>query len=204
MILKMNKKILAQGAEAVLYKTDGEVIKDRISKGYRIKQIDDQLRKRRTKLEAKLLSDAARAGVLTPKILELEKTKLKFEFIDGIKVRDWLDQTKSKEQIKKICKQIGESVAKLHSANITHGDLTTSNMINKKGRVYFIDFGLGMHSPRIEDKAVDLHLFKECLISKHHKIWKTCWDSFLKSYNIREVIDRLKKVEQRGRYKARL
>lgn len=196
------KKILAQGAEAVLYKTDSEVIKDRISKGYRIKQIDDQLRKRRTKLEAKLLSDAARAGVPTPKILDLKKTEMTFEFIDGIKVRDWLDKEKNKDEIKKICKQIGESVAKFHKANIIHGDLTTSNMIKKENKVYFIDFGLGTHSPRIEDKAVDLHLFKECLVSKHHKIWKTCWEAFIKNYKDLQVIERLKKVEQRGRYKG--
>jgi len=196
------KKVLAQGAEAVLYKTDSEVIKDRISKGYRIKQIDDQLRKRRTKLEAKLLSDAARAGVPTPKILELKKTEMTFEFIDGIKVRDWLDAEKNKVEIKKICKQIGETTAKMHSVNIIHGDLTTSNMINKEGKIYFIDFGLGTHSLRIEDKAVDLHLFKECLVSKHHNIWKTCWEAFIEGYKDLQVIERLKKVEKRGRYKG--
>lgn len=195
-------KILARGAEAILYKTDDKVIKDRISKSYRIKEIDDKLRKRRTKLEAKLLSEAARAGVPTPRILETEKTKLIFEFIDGVKIRDWLEQEKDKRKIKKICKEIGESVAKLHSANIIHGDLTTSNMILKDKKVYFIDFGLGMHSQRIEDKAVDLHLFKECLKSKHYKIWKLCWESFLLGYKNKEVLKRLAIVEGRGRYKS--
>lgn len=201
------RKVIAQGAEAVLYKTDSEVVKDRIKKSYRIKEIDEQLRKQRTKLEARLLDDAARAGVPTPKILELKKTELTFEFIDGIKVRDWLDKEKSKEQIKSVCRQIGQSTAKMHSANIIHGDLTTSNMIKKNDKVYFIDFGLGVHSKRVEDKAVDLHLFKECLVSKHHKIWKTCWEAFLSGYkpNQREeIIKRLGIVEARGRYKGKL
>lgn len=197
------KKQIAQGAEAILYKTNGEVIKDRISKAYRIKQIDDVLRKRRTKLEANLLSKAARVGVPVPGVINIEKTKLKFEFIDGIKVRDWLDIKHPKTKIIELCREIGKSVAKLHNANIIHGDLTTSNMIKKKAKVYFIDFGLGATSQRIEDKAVDLHLFKECLVSKHHKIWKFCWNAFTKSYKNLPVIDRLKQVEQRGRYKAR-
>lgn len=199
------KKQIAQGAEAILYKTDGEVIKDRISKKYRIKQIDDKLRKSRTQLEAKLMSAAARAGVHTPSILSQEKTKLKLEFIDGIKVRDWLDNTKSKDKIKKVCREIGKSTAKMHSANVIHGDLTTSNLIKKGNIIYFIDFGLGMRSLRIENKAVDLHLFKECLVSKHHNIWKTCWEAFLKAYKPKqqeEIIKRLMIVEARGRYKT--
>ena len=195
------KKIIAQGAEAILYKTNSEIIKDRISKKYRIKQIDDKLRKSRTQLEAKLMSAASRAGVPTPSVLEIKKNQLVLEFIDGIKVRDWLDKKKNRDEVKRICSQIGKSVAKMHSNNVIHGDLTTSNMIKKGNEVVFIDFGLGMRSLRIENKAVDLHLFKECLVSKHHKIWKICWNAFVAGYNDKKVIEQLKKVESRGRYK---
>ena len=40
---------------------------------------------------------------------------------------------------------------------------------NNSKKFFFIDFGLGFHSNRIEDKAVDLHLIKEALEAKHPK-----------------------------------
>ena len=70
---------------------------------------------------------------------------------------------------KEICVQIGASIAKLHNANIIHGDLTTSNMIISKNKLYLIDFGLGFESHKAEDKAVDLHVLKEALEARHVK-----------------------------------
>ena len=200
-------KILARGAEAVIYKTDKKVVKDRIKKGYRLPELDKQLRRRRTRLEARLISAASRAGVHTPKILDQSETKLVFEFIDGPKIRDWLEQKRTKKEIEEVCQKIGQEISKLHSADIIHSDLTTSNMILKDKEIYFIDFGLGMRSNRIEDKAVDIHLFKECLKSKHYVIWQLCWKAFLRGYkpqNVNEILKRLELVEQRGRYKRNL
>ena len=44
--------------------------------------------------------------------------------------------------------------------------------ILKNGKVYFIDFGLGFFSNKTEDKAVDLHLLKQALESKHYQIFE--------------------------------
>ena len=77
----------------------------------------------------------------------------------------------------------------------------------KTGQVYFVDFGLGFHSARIEDKAVDLHLLKEALKAKHFKREQAYFKSVLAGYkeskNSTFVIERLKKVESRGRYKGK-
>ncbi len=89
----------------------------------------------------------------------------------------------------------------MHKANVVHGDLTTSNLILKK-KVYLIDLGLGDSTQRIEDKAVDLHLFKECLVSKHHNIWEKSWQAFLKGYKLKNVLARLEIIEKRGKYKG--
>ena len=43
------EKILQQGAEAIIYLKDSKVIKDRIKKSYRIPELDDKIRKQRTK-----------------------------------------------------------------------------------------------------------------------------------------------------------
>jgi len=193
------KDILAQGAEAKIYRSGDKVIKERISKSYRIPEIDSKLRKERTRAEARLIRALERAGVPVPAVLKEDDKSmiLELEFIDGEKVRDYLDKTSDTE----ICKQIGELTEKMHSAGIVHGDLTTSNLILKGKKVYLIDLGLGDFSARVEDKAVDLHLFKECLVSKHHEIWEPCWQAFLEGYKNKSVTDRLKVVETRGRYK---
>ena len=195
------KQKIAQGAEAILYKDKNKVIKDRISKSYRIPEIDVKLRKERTKTEARILHKLLRAKVNVPAVLNVNESKstIELEFIDGTKIRDYLDESKDVH----LFKQIAEQTQLMHDAGIVHGDLTTSNMILKGNTVYFIDFGLSEHTDRIEDKAVDLHLLKECLRSKHFDIWEACWRIFESHYQNKAVLDRLKKVESRGRYKEK-
>jgi Kae1-associated kinase Bud32 len=69
------KQKIAQGAEAILYKDKGKVIKDRISKAYRIPQIDIKLRKERTKTEARILHKLRRANVNVPNVLKVDEKK---------------------------------------------------------------------------------------------------------------------------------
>ncbi len=160
---------------------------------------------RRTRAEAKLL-EKARKIINTPKVLEAKETKLKIQFIDGKKLSETLDRLSLKKQ-KQILNQIGKDIAKLHNKNIIHGDLTTSNMILIKDQIYFIDFGLGYFNGKYEDKAVDIHLLKQALEAKHFKHWKEIYKEFEKGYKSIEskeaekVLQRLKIVEKRGRYK---
>jgi len=103
---------------------------------------------------------------------------------------------------------MGINLALLHNAEIIHGDLTTSNMIISKETLYFIDFGLGFQSNKVEDKAVDLHLIKQALEAKHYEISKECFKFILAGYkqeakNFNQILARLKKVESRGRYKQK-
>ena len=206
------KKILQQGAEAVIILSEGKnrepfIIKDRIKKGYRIPELDNKIRRIRTKSEAKLLMKASEI-INSPKpFFEPSiygSSKLKIPFINGKKLSDSLDNFQLNEQ-KIICGKIGKNTAKLHENNIIHGDLTTSNMILKDDKVFFIDFGLGFISSKIEDKAVDIHLFKEALKARHFKHWEVLFDEFLKGYEKypehKRVLEQLKKVELRGRYR---
>ena len=200
----MSKRIIAQGAEAQIAIEDGVLVKERIKKDYRIFQIDEKLRKSRTRSEAKLLSKLA----FVPKVLDVDdkNMKIKMEFIEGLLLKDVFDSY-PKNKRDKICKMIGENIAKMHSLNIIHGDLTTSNMILKKDKLYFVDFGLGFISNRIEDKAVELHLLKQALGSKHSSHASESFLSILKYYKAypmhKEVFERFKKVEARGRYKMK-
>ena len=142
-----------------------------------------------------------RVKVNVPRVLKVDEAKstIELEYVAGTKIRDYLDKSKDVH----LFKQIAEQTQLMHDAGIVHGDLTTSNMILHDNEVYFIDFGLSEHTDRIEDKAVDLHLLKECLRSKHFDIWEACWRIFESHYKNKAVLDRLKKVEQRGRYKEK-
>lgn len=206
-------EIIKQGAEAILFldRFDGEqvLVKERIRKKYRILQIDEKLRKLRTRKEVKLLAEARRCGVLTPKILHVEEknSKIAMEFIDGIRIKELLNSADLKT-VKKISQEIGRLIGKLHANGIVHGDLTTSNMISKNNQIYFIDFGLGEFSRRIEDQGVDLNLMMEALKSTHFKILKVCWDNIIKGYkkeynDADKALEKIEEIEKRARYMVR-
>jgi len=191
-------KKIGSGAEAVVYKDKNQVIKIRPKKGYRISEIDSELRKFRTRREAKVIEKLPVPG---PKLIDCDrKEKLVMSYIKGNKVRDILDNQP------KLARDIGHKLSLMHDADIIHGDLTTSNMIFDK-ELKFIDFGLSFFSSRIEDKAVDIHLFKQALESKHFRIEKTAYKEFLKGYkrarDYELIISRLEEVEGRGRYKGK-
>lgn len=199
-------KLLYQGAEAKIFlnKANNLIIKDRIKKSYRMKGLDEKIRRQRTKKEKKLLEKSSKI-IHAPDPFPLKRfNEIEMPFIDGQKLSKNLDLFSLKKQ-KKICHIIGKETAKLHNADIIHGDLTTSNMILKDDNIYFIDFGLGFISRKIEDKSVDLHLFKQALEAKHFKNWEFLFKEFIKGYKdykeSNKVLERLKSVEKRGRYK---
>ncbi|MFH1290265.1 MAG: RIO1 family regulatory kinase/ATPase [Nanoarchaeota archaeon] len=123
----MKSQIIQQGAEEVLIKKGNLLLKRRIAKGYRIKEMDDRIRKNRTKREARLLEKAGKI-VPVPKLIKVdEKAKeIDMEFIEGLKLSESLDEI---ENWREVCVEIGKNIALLHDEGIIHGDLTTSNLI---------------------------------------------------------------------------
>lgn len=194
-------KPIKQGAESVIFLDKNKIIKHRIQKHYRIKEIDEKIRKSRTRSEIKLLQ---KAKVNVPKILDTNEKEMKItmEYIRGDLLKDIFNKLKEKERLE-LCKNLGLEISKLHSQDIIHGDLTTSNLILKDNKLYFIDFGLGFISKKTEDKAVDLHLLKQALESKHYNSFPESYNEVLKHYKHKDVLKRLEKVESRGRYKER-
>jgi Kae1-associated kinase Bud32 len=191
-------KLITEGAEARIYEKNNIIIKDRIKKNYRIKEIDEVLRKSRTNREAKVLEKLNKI-INVPKLIRKENNIIFMQKIQGNKLRDVIE----KIDYKKISKQIGKDIKKIHNLGIIHGDLTTSNMILNNQELFFIDFGLSFFSHKIEDKAVDLHLLQRALESKHYNIAENCFKIILKAYNDEEIKKRLKKVKERGRNKTK-
>jgi Kae1-associated kinase Bud32 len=202
-------KIIKRGAEAVLWLTDDHLVKERIKKNYRLTEIDEKLRKLRTRKEANLLSRAKRIGIEVPDIISVPENdfKITMEYIDGKRLKEFLNETDDANR-KRVAEMVGKSVGLLHKNGIVHGDLTTSNMILKGDKVYFIDFGLGDCSKRIENQAIDLSVLKEAFKSTHFRYLNILWESFIKGYrqtndNFNKVLDALNDIEKRGRYVER-
>jgi len=198
---------IAQGAEAVLFKDRGEVIKERLSKSYRLPQIDEALRKFRTRREAKVLSKLEEMNFPAPHLKDFSDKRMSIimDFIPGEMLRDVLAEG---DDYQKLAMEVGERVGKLHLKNIVHGDLTTSNMIVHKENktLHLIDFGLSFFSEKIEDKAVDLHLLDRALESKHYKMYPEIFEKVIEGYesiypDAKHVLERFKAVSSRGRNK---
>ncbi len=192
---------IGDGAEAIIYLDGNTVVKERIKKNYRISEIDNKLRKYRTRREAGILE---KLSGFTPKYIEHDDKEMtiRMEYIEGKRVRDVINE----DNFMELCTEIGKRIAELHNKDIIHADLTTSNMILNE-QIYFIDFGLSFHSTKIEDKAVDLHLLRQALLSKHHEIFQKAYDAVISAYkkecyNPDEVLQRLERVEKRGRNKS--
>ena len=215
--IKLPDNLIAKGAESDIIKSkwfegfgDYEspaIIKKRLPKTYRIGEIDDKIRKSRTKSEAKILSDAKRSGIITPLIydVDLDEKEIVMEYIDGVTVKDLIDNVDD-DRRRDISYKIGEYLSKIHNMDIIHGDLTSSNMlINKDDNLVFIDFGLSYYSNLIEDKADDLLVLKKSIKSVDYTRSEKVFNWILASYSEntddgKEIIGKIEEIESRGRY----
>jgi TP53 regulating kinase-like protein len=127
------------------------------------------------------------------------------EYINGTRIKDILNNLPQSKQ-QKICDNIGINIAKLHNHSLIHGDLTTSNMILRNQKIYFIDFGLGSKSDELEIQGVDLHVLMEAFESthsQHPKLFDWVIQGYRNTYNgsTQSVENKIKDIVKRGRYR---
>lgn len=201
-------KLLKKGAEADIYQTlwndSKTILKIRKPKSYRNSILDSKIRKHRTIKEAQIISKVKSFGISSPLIyfVNTRNSSIYMQEIPGTTVHDL-----SNSKIIKLSWDIGKLVGMLHKNGIMHGDLTTSNFIFYKNKVYIIDFGLSQNSTKLEDHAVDLRLIKEILNSAHAQIMQSCWKNFLIGYKsvvgtlkYNQILHLVSEIESRGRY----
>lgn len=210
------EKLIYKGAEASLFYGHWfgrEVIfKYRIPKEYRVEELDKKIRIERTLSEGKALIKVKRYGLNVPQVYEIDaqNSTLIMKFIEGEKLKNILENL-NENQKDKYFKKIGRDIAILHKNGHIHGDITTSNIIiTNEEDIFLIDFGLHEYSDTVEDKSVDLHLFKRVLISSHGKNFKFCFNAFLNGYRseyeqvnkqeCNQIIKNINAIESRGRY----
>ena len=143
---------LAQGAEAVIYLKDGKIVKERVSKNYRIPQLDEKIRKKTTRFESRLLERAAQV-VNVPKILKScdKAMVIEMEFLEGEKLRDLVDNM-SPEEMRRVVKLIPVDIETEAS-----GGITLDNIGEVAGAgVKVISVGALTHSAKALDISLEL------------------------------------------------
>jgi len=170
------------------------VVKERVRKGYRVPQLDERLRRLRTRGEARLLHEAKKAGVLCPVVYSVSDYELIMSRIEGKLLLEMAADGR-------LLRKTGEALAKLHGAGIAHGDFTTANVMVKRGSAWIIDFGLGGFSDALEEKAIDVLLMKRSLgDAKGYGVFLQGYRAYGDSA---AVLEKLKEIEMRGRYVVR-
>ena len=188
-----------RGAEAVITISGSTAEKRRVTKRYRVPALDKRLIAERTRAEARLIAAARKAGVPTPVISDITTDSIRMEYVEGTLLTENLSETTVHEA--------GRMVGKLHTTGIMHGDLTTSNLILRKGdgRCVLIDFGLSQVTPEIEQRGVDIHVFFQTLESTAPDRAELLKIAFIAGYTenfkgAADVIQREHEIGQRGRY----
>jgi Kae1-associated kinase Bud32 len=205
-------RLIYKGAEADIIRGTWQgldaVFKVRRPLTYRLPVLDDAIRRQRTLREADMIHLAKLAGVEAPFLfdVELPAATLVMEFVAGERVKDLVGSA-TQDEVATLFREFGRDVARLHAAGMMHGDLTTANVVRRDARLVFIDFGLAVHTTRVEDHAVDLRLIKETLVGAHPKIAVAALDALFAGYTevagrarSRAVMKQLLNIERRGRY----
>jgi len=195
----MKTNFIAEGAEAKIFfsKIFGKkyILKKRIPKLYRAKELDKSILSRRIKSEVRNLSLAKNAKVNCPFVYYSDNYNILMEYIPYIEAKSIVKSNPT------ILKNIANDVFKLHRNNIIHGDLTLCNILFDPHRKipYFIDFGLSFVSTKLEDKATDLEVLREITVADFGLKY---WAVFEKEYQKEspEVIKYMEKIQKRKKY----
>lgn len=189
------KKLINKGAEAFIYESDfhgiKSIIKKRTPKTYRNATLDERIANKRMKEEARMLRRArTNAKVNTPRVFDvrIQERELEIEFVQGNNLA----------REKGFHDKAGQTLGKLHSNHIIHGDYTRNNIIEHKKELIVIDFGLSYESEKHEDKATDLIVYKMNCTEKEFK-------EFIRNYEKtnpdKQPLKTMEKILLMGRYK---
>jgi len=197
-----------EGAESIIQHCDfmgrNALMKTRITKNYRDKLLDNMIRKERIKREAIIIYKMNEFSIPVPIVYDIDFSKFYtlYELIEGEKLSIYLSSDENKAA--KVIEKLGESIGILHSRGITHGDLTTSNVIVHCDVPYLIDSSMGSMNSTRDELAVDLYLFLESLrvISKDPDM---LFRNFVNGYSRKnpeyeQVIQEMNNLEKRRRY----
>lgn len=207
-------RMIAQGAEGIVtelsYLGRRAVRKERVPKRYRHPELDIKLRTRRLAQEARILLRLRKAGVTVPAVYDVDARRgvLIMEYVTGTSLKCFLQEGAVHDTLP-VMRAAGREVARMHLADVVHGDLTTGNVMvdvdteKQYQSIHLIDFGLSYGNSTEEDLAVDLYVFERAVVSSHSEEADSLNEAFLSAYSDvlqrPAVLSRLVEVRARGR-----
>ena len=164
---------LHEGAEAIV--TSGHwlgmpaIKKFRRPRTWRHPELDARLIKSRLSSEVRTLLKLQQLDFSCPSIyhLDLKNGIILMERISGITLVEELRSNRSFQTSEKIFFDLGKTLRELHLCGITHGDLTTTNIILNGEKLVLIDYGLSQSTFEVESYGLDFHVLYECLQATH-------------------------------------
>lgn len=179
------------------------VFKRRMSKGYRLPELDRKIIESRTRNEVRCIIAAREGGVHVPWVLDVDDREglIVMEYIEGERMSTLLYAMDNSRRVE-LERLVGAEIARLHSAGIAHGDLTTSNIICGE-HICFIDFSMASRNATVEQLGVDFRLLHEVYRSTHAQFedeFNFILDGYIAAGGSMEVIKRMKEIERRARY----
>ena len=208
-------KMINQGAEATVFSGywmgEKAIFKKRNHRSYRHPDLDRRLTRQRISVEVRVLRKLHSTTVSSPSLfdVDIDEGWIILSEVEGVTLYESLLNGESNiEQIEKF----GGLIRQLHELGISHGDLTTHNvMINDEGELTLIDFGLSKISPEIEHLGLDLQVLHECLNASHYEengAIESMIDGYLSNSSDDnapsgpDVIERFNSIRGRVRYHA--
>ena len=158
-----------------------------------------------------MLVDARRLGVRTPILYDIDLVhhRLTLEEIPGPTLKALLeDPNLPPEALGAAVRSFGETLGRLHAGGLSHGDLTSSNVLypdGPTGAPAFLDLSMGSRSPGVEELGIDLHLVEEDVRALHSEADRLV-RVFLEGYDTgnptgaSDVRKRAKEIRARVRY----
>ncbi|KAK9883303.1 hypothetical protein WA026_001484 [Henosepilachna vigintioctopunctata] len=217
-----NFELLYQGAEAKLYKGIylGKTVlaKERFKKCYRHPELDGIITKERMKAESRAIVRCKSAGIRTPTLylVDYRRRIIILEYFeDCLNMKEYINKYCESESLEELSIQVGKMIGKMHSINVIHGDLTSSNILLVKKKksegfilknldLVLIDFGLAHIESTTEDKGVDLYVLERALLSTH-SVAQDLFKNILEGYAsenkkaFKEILIKYDDIRARGR-----
>jgi len=152
---------------------------------WRHPDLDIRLGYRRMMSESRLLIRLKRRGVNVPAVWDLdpESGRIILERMPGLPLIEILRSDEySQGFIDMALRNTGALIRRLHREAITHGDLSTNNiLVDENANPSLIDFGLAAIDYEIERFGIDLHVIDEILGASHPE-HKAAIDTLLEGY----------------------
>ncbi len=150
------------------------VRKIRRHRAWRHPDLEKRLGYRRMLSEARILIRIKDAGIPVPAVwdVDLENGRIVMQQMAGKPLIEILRDDDISESNKHLAlENSGAAVRMLHRMAVTHGDLSTNNiLIDKAFDAYLIDFGLSAVEYEVERFGIDLHVMDEILGASHPNI----------------------------------